>query len=222
MPSFSTSEQIVSKHWTILQQIPLLLFFEVVVVNTWCCDFKELLWLFCSSARNIVQRISLHDLPYRKTKKLFFAGSLRKSLIQTCLCNCLPYLCLLGIIFEYIPNKHGQEMMFVRPYRRLSYALSALDRCFLSFLSVLYRPRTQTIIFFCHGLQISIPNLGPSPNHVPIELSRIAFPIIVLPKDDRTGFAQEERLGLPYWAMIFAICALVYVSKYLDILTSEF
>ena len=28
-----------------------------------------------------------------------------------------------------------------------------------------------------------------------MELSRIAVPIIVLPKDDRTGFAQEEQPG---------------------------
>ena len=49
--------------------------------------------------------------------------------------------------------------------------------------------------------------------------SRIAFPIIVLPKDDRTDVAQEERLGLPYWTMIWAICALVDVHKYLNILT---
>ena len=27
----------------------------------------------------------------------------------------------------------------------------------------------------------------------------------VLPKDDRTDFGQEERLGLPYWTMILAI-----------------
>ena len=31
---------------------------------------------------------------------------------------------------------------------------------------------------------------------------QIAFPITVLPKDDRTDFAQEERLDLPYWTMI--------------------
>ena len=44
----------------------------------------------------------------------------------------------------------------------------------------------------------------------------------VLPKDDRTDFAQEEQPDLPYWTMILAICALVDVSKYLDILTLEF
>ena len=46
--------------------------------------------------------------------------------------------------------------------------------------------------------------------------------MIVLLKDDRTDFAQEERLDLPYWTMIWAICVLVDVVKYLDILASEF
>ena len=50
----------------------------------------------------------------------------------------------------------------------------------------------------------------------------MAFPITVLPKDDHTDFAQEERLGLPHWIMMLAICVLVDVSKYLDILTLEF
>ena len=46
--------------------------------------------------------------------------------------------------------------------------------------------------------------------------SQIAFPITVLPKDDRTDFAQEERLCLPYWKMILAICVVVDESKCLD------
>ena len=64
--------------------------------------------------------------------------------------------------------------------------------------------------------------IGTFPNRVLIGFSQIAFPIIVLPKDDRTDSAQEERLDLPYWTMIWAICVLVDVSKDLDILTSEF
>ena len=39
----------------------------------------------------------------------------------------------------------------------------------------------------------------------------------VLPQDDRTDFAQEEQLGLPYWTMILAICVVVDESKCLDI-----
>ena len=34
-----------------------------------------------------------------------------------------------------------------------------------------------------------------------------------MPKDDRTDFAQEERLDLPYWTMILAICVVVDESK---------
>ena len=52
----------------------------------------------------------------------------------------------------------------------------------------------------------SIPNWKLSPNNISIGFSQIAFPIIVLPKDDHTDSAQEERLGLPYWTMILAIC----------------
>ena len=50
-----------------------------------------------------------------------------------------------------------------------------------------------------HDVQRDIPNLEFSPSHVSIGFSQIAFPIIVLPKDDRTDSAPEERLGLPYW-----------------------
>ena len=55
-----------------------------------------------------------------------------------------------------------------------------------------------------------------SPIHVSIGLSQIAFPMTVLPKDDHTDFAQEERLGLPYWTMILAICVVVDEFKCLD------
>ena len=52
--------------------------------------------------------------------------------------------------------------------------------------------------------------------------SQIAFPTTVLPKDDHTDFAEEERLGLPYWTMIWAICVVVDESKCLDIPIWEF
>ena len=43
-----------------------------------------------------------------------------------------------------------------------------------------------------------------------------------MPKEDRRDFVQEEQPDLPHWTMILAICALVGVSEYLDILTLEF
>ena len=58
--------------------------------------------------------------------------------------------------------------------------------------------------------------------HASIEFSQIAFPIIVLLKDDHIDFVQEERLGLPYWTMILAICVVVDESTCLDTPISEF
>ena len=46
-----------------------------------------------------------------------------------------------------------------------------------------------------HDEQRDIPNLEFSPSHVSIRFSQIAFPTIVLLKDDRTDSAQEEQLG---------------------------
>ena len=62
----------------------------------------------------------------------------------------------------------------------------------------------------------SHPNWKPSPNRTSIGFSQIEFPITVLPKDDRTDSSQEERLGLPHWTMILAICVVVDESKCLD------
>ena len=73
-----------------------------------------------------------------------------------------------------------------------------------------------------HGVRISIPIWKLSPNRISIEVSQVAFPIIVLPRDDHTDFAQEGRLGLPYWTMILANCVVVDDSKCLDIPIWEF
>ena len=86
----------------------------------------------------------------------------------------------------------------------------------VSFQPILCHPHTQIRIILFHDERRNIPNLELSPIHVSIGLSQIAFPIIVLPKDDHTDFAQEERLGLPYWTMILAICVVVDESKCLD------
>ena len=50
------------------------------------------------------------------------------------------------------------------------------------------------IILF-HDVQRDIPNLEFSPSHVSIGFSQIAFPIIVLPKDDHIDSAQEGTTG---------------------------
>ena len=93
---------------------------------------------------------------------------------------------------------------------------------FVSFQPILCHPHTQMRITLFHGVRISIPSWKPSPNSTSIGFSQIAFPITVLPEDDRTDSAQEERLGLPYWTMILAICVVVDESKCLDIPILEF
>ena len=73
-------------------------------------------------------------------------------------------------------------------------------------LPVWYRPHTQTRIVLLLCWQKNIPRLKLFPNRVLVELSQLAFPVKVLPKDDRTNSFQEERLDLPYRTMIWAIC----------------
>ena len=92
---------------------------------------------------------------------------------------------------------------------------------FCFFPASLCHPQTQIRITLFYGVRISIPSWKPSPNRTAIGFSQIAVPIIVLPKDDRTDFAQEERQGLPYWTMILAICVVVDESICLDILPLE-
>ena len=82
--------------------------------------------------------------------------------------------------------------------------------------SQLCHPHTQIRIILFDDERRDIPNLEFSPIHVSIGFSQIAFPIIVLLKDDHTDFVQEERLGLPYWTMILAICVVVDESKCLN------
>ena len=110
----------------------------------------------------------------------------------------------------------GQGMMSGRPKSTSFISTFHIESMFFSNQPVLCRPHTQTRIALFLGLRMNIPKPELFPIRVPRELSRIAFPIVVLPKDDHTDFAQDERLDLPYWTMIWAICVLVDVSKYLD------
>ena len=87
-----------------------------------------------------------------------------------------------------------------------------------SLISSTYTDRNRPLA----RLTKNIPNLKLFPNRVPIELSQIAFPIIVLREDDRTDSFREERLGLPYGTIILPICASVDEFKCLDFLTLEF
>ena len=164
--------------------------------------------------------------PWRNTKILrvwkFFSSSHGNSRLKTWFCNCPQYLCLFHIVFEYSPSIHDQWKTLVLPNRLLPWVLSTSDQCFVSFQPIWCHPHTQIRRTLVHGVRKSIPNLEPSPNRAAKGFSQIAFPITVLPKDDRTDFAQEERLGLPLWTMIWAICVVVDESRCLDIPIWEF
>ena len=146
----------------------------------------------------------------------------RKFVIQTWFCNCPQNLCLFHIFFECSPSVPDQQKMLVLPNRLLCWVISTSDFCFATFQPILCHPHTQIRITLFQGERRSIPTWKPSPNRTSIGFSQIAFPIIVLPKDDHADFAQEKRLGLPYWTMILAICVVVDESKCLDTPIWEF
>ena len=67
----------------------------------------------------------------------------------------------------------------------ISGVLSTLDRCYVSFEPVLYRPHTQTRVVFFLGF----------PDRVPVGFSQIAFPMTVLLEDDRYRFRSRGKTG---------------------------
>ena len=230
-PSVDVSEQYASKLLTTLQQIPFLLPWvggrQCMVL--WLCITVE---LFCSSVRIIFPRTSLHDLPCHRTMGtcscqvslylVAFLKLLQRFWIRTCSCNCLISLLVWHRLWVQPKWTWSRNDVGSPKINGLSRVFSTLGWCSVSFQQILYHPRTQTRIVLSLGERIGIPNLELFPNRVLIELSRIAFLTTILLKDDRTDFAQEERLDLPYWTMILAICVLIDVSKYLGILTLEF
>ena len=161
----------------------------------------------CLSTHNVVRHISWHDPPCHMTTKKYsefpsmviFHLLLRKFWIQTRFCNCPQYLCLFHIVFEYTTSFHDQGKMLVLPKSTSSLSTFHIGSMFC-FFPANFMSQIRIILF--HRVRISIPNWKPSPNHASTGFSQIAFPIRVLPKDDLTDLAQEERLGLPYWTMI--------------------
>ena len=184
----------------------------------------------CWLTRNIVPHISLHDEQHHKSMKKYkdFAGmevflfSPRKFAIRTWSCNCPQYLCLFRIFFECSLSIHDPGKMLFLPNQLLYKVVSTSDHEFVSFQPILCHPHTQIRIILFHDVQRDIPNLEFSPSHALIGFSQIAFPIIVLPKGDRTDSFREERLDLPYLTMIQAICVVADESKCLDIPILQF
>ena len=120
------------------------------------------------------------------------------------------------------PNLRGRGMMLVLPDQRCFIRIFQVGFMFSVSPAILVSSTyTDKNSPFAH-LTKRHSQFGTFPNRILMELFQIAFPRIVLPKNDRTGSFLEERLGLPYWTMILAICASVDVPKYQDILTLDF
>ena len=197
----------------------------MMVINAWSLYFLELLSRLVLPHHNIVPHTSWHDPPYHKTMKKYedfegwqFLWSLpRKFVIRTWFWNCQQLLWLFHIVFECSPSIHDQGKVLVLPNRLLCCVVSTSGSrfCFFpaNFMSSTYTDKNNPFSRCTkRHSQFGIFS-QPCFNRI----SQIAFPIIVLPEDDRTDSAQEERLGLPFWTMISAICVVVDGSKCLDI-----
>ena len=155
----------------------------------------------CLPSHIIVPHISWHDLLYRRTTKKntyfpsteVFQFTSRKFAIRTWFCNCPQYLCLFHIVFEYTPGIMIQERCWFSQINFLKeYFPHRINVLFLSSqLIFLCHPHTQIRIILFHLERRSSPNWKPSPNRTSIGFSQMAFHTTVLPKDDRTDFAQE-------------------------------
>ena len=171
----------------------------------------QLLYLL---VRNIFPRTSSHDLLGHRTmrkyshpifrKLLVFHLSIKKPGFEHI--SCVFYYILANLTFSLSTTKKWSRNDVGSPKSKSIFhvGLHAQTRIILSLLT---KKHSQFGTF-------TLPCTKK-------ELSRITFPNLVQQTDDRTDFAQEERLDLPNWTMIWAIRALVNVSKYMNILTLE-
>ena len=88
-------------------------------------------------------------------------------------------------------------------------------------MPVSHRPHTQIRIFFFLSQRTNIPNLELFPNRI-FNRTFSNCRSHNSPVKKTADSAQEEKLGLPHWTRILAICVPADVSKYLDTLTGIF
>ena len=117
-----------------------------------------------------------------------------KFAIRTRFCNCPQYLCLFGIVVEYTPSIHDLKKM-------LSTCHIGLIFCFVpaNFLSSTSTDKNNPFSR-CTNKHSQLETFSQP------YFNRIFSNCFSLPKGDHTDFVQKERLGLPYWTMILAIC----------------
>ena len=161
----------------------------------------------CLPAHNIVPHTSLHDQPCHKTmKKYEYVEEKVISLIPRRNPRFEHGSVIVHNIFAYFAFSLSASQVYIIQERCWFSQIDFFVEYFPHRIKILLRssqflcrPHTQIRTILFHDERRDIPNLEFSPIHVSIGLSQIAFPIIVLLKDDHIDFVQEERLGLPYW-----------------------
>ena len=93
------------------------------------------------------------------------------------------------------PNEHSQGMMSVLPNQRLSQVFSTLGHCFVSSQPIPYCPTYKNKKWFFSVYKWAFPIWNFFPTVFQLNFLKIGFLITVLPKDDRTDLAQEEKTG---------------------------
>ena len=198
----------------------ILFFFKLMVIHPWRCDCLILVEWFYPQVRNIFPHVSLRDLTRYRTKNISFRHQMslklwqvvfpwpqQESWIRSDLCSLLQYrhpsYTLFECISKYTWSRNDVGSPRSTSFMRIVQVGSTFSVLPASLISSTYTDRNSPLARLtskrCHLKK-------RFPNRFPTELSQIAFPIIVLPQDDRTDSFREKRLGLPHWTMIWAIC----------------
>ena len=229
LPNTSILEQFESMYLTILQQI--------LSILLWSGGHRCMEWILCRVVEsscwlthNIVPHISLHDQSCHKTmKKCEDFERMVISLFTRWISRFEHGSVIVHSIFACFASSLSADQVYMIQERCWFTQIDFFVKCFPHRIKILFlssqflcHPHAQIRITLFDDVQRDIPNLNFSPSHASIGSSQIAFPITVLPKDDHTDFAQEERPDLPYWTMISPICVVVDESECLGTPIWEF
>ena len=185
-----------------------------MVIDAWSRYFVQLLSrLVCqlTISFHTLLRMTFHVVGSRRntTKKYTDSPSMvifqllpRKFVTQTWFCDCQQYLCLFHIVFECSPSIHDPRKMLVLPNQLLCLSSFPHRINVLFFQPILCLPHTQIRIILFTMYKETLPIWNFFPTVLQQDFSNCLSHNTVVPKDDRTDFSQEERLGLPYWTMI--------------------
>ena len=126
------------------------LFFKLMVIHAWRCDFVKLVGRFIRKFATSFHTFLCMTFHVVGPRRYDFCNSLMLLINSFSLARAPQFHHWFDTLFECNPNIHGQEMMLVLPCQHLSWEFSKSVLCFLFFVSVWYRPHTQMKkVLFC-------------------------------------------------------------------------